>query len=109
MSPRGGTGSLPICAHRTRSPGDRMSRATLRWALSCFVASSTPRFRPRRHRGVRSMPATRRPLVAVFGSSTLPEGDPDYAEVVRLGAELAARDLAVMTGGYDGAMAAASR
>lgn len=48
-------------------------------------------------------------IVAVFGSSTLQEHDPAYAEVQRLGAELAGRGLAVMTGGYDGAMAAASR
>jgi uncharacterized protein (TIGR00730 family) len=53
--------------------------------------------------------ASRRPVIAVFGSSTLTEDDPAYAEVVELGAALAARDLAVMTGGYDGAMAAASR
>lgn len=51
----------------------------------------------------------RRPVVAVFGSSTLREDEPAYAEVRALGAELARRDLAVMTGGYDGAMAAASR
>ncbi|MBK7369098.1 MAG: LOG family protein [Candidatus Eisenbacteria bacterium] len=51
----------------------------------------------------------RRPVVAVFGSSTLREDEPAYAEVRELGAELAARGLAVMTGGYDGAMAAASR
>lgn len=54
-------------------------------------------------------PTQRRPVVAVFGSSTLKEGDPAYAEIQRLGAELARRDLAVMTGGYGGAMAAASR
>ena len=51
----------------------------------------------------------RRPVVAVFGSSTLREDEPAYAEVRVLGAELATRGLAVMTGGYDGAMAAASR
>lgn len=49
------------------------------------------------------------PVVAVYGSSTLTETDPAYGEVVRLGAALARRDLAVMTGGYGGAMAAASR
>lgn len=48
-------------------------------------------------------------VVAVFGSSTLKENDAAYAEIRALGAELAERGLAVMTGGYDGAMAAASR
>jgi uncharacterized protein (TIGR00730 family) len=51
----------------------------------------------------------RAPVVAVFGSSTLREGDAAYGEIRRLGAELARRGFAVMTGGYDGAMAAASR
>jgi uncharacterized protein (TIGR00730 family) len=51
----------------------------------------------------------RQPIVAVYGSSTLREQDPAYGEIRRLGAELAARGMAVMTGGYDGAMAAASR
>jgi uncharacterized protein (TIGR00730 family) len=50
-----------------------------------------------------------RPVVAVFGSSTLREDDPAYAEVRRLGEALANAGLAVMTGGYGGAMAAASR
>jgi hypothetical protein len=51
----------------------------------------------------------RAPVVAVFGSSTLQELEPAYAEIRQLGAELAGRGLAVMTGGYDGAMAAVSR
>jgi uncharacterized protein (TIGR00730 family) len=51
----------------------------------------------------------RQPVVAVFGSSTLADDSPAYAEVVSLGAELAKAGLAVMTGGYGGAMAAASR
>ncbi len=51
----------------------------------------------------------RPPVVAVFGSSTLREDEPAYAEVRRLGSALAARGMAVMTGGYNGAMAAASR
>lgn len=49
------------------------------------------------------------PVVAVFGSSTMKESDPAYAEVVALGAELARAGLAVMSGGYGGAMAAVSR
>ncbi len=51
----------------------------------------------------------RPPVVAVFGSSTLVESDPEFAEIHQLGAALAARGFAVMTGGYGGAMAAASR
>jgi hypothetical protein len=51
----------------------------------------------------------RQPVVAVYGSSTLEENTPAYAEVVSLGAELARCGCAVMTGGYGGAMAAASR
>lgn len=50
-----------------------------------------------------------RRTVAVFGSSTLKEHDPAFADIRRLGEELARRDLAVMTGGYQGAMAAASQ
>ena len=51
----------------------------------------------------------RPPVVAVYGSSTLAESDPAYGQVRQLGAELAARNFSVMTGGYGGAMAAASR
>jgi len=51
----------------------------------------------------------RQPIVAVFGSSTLREDEPAFEEVRALGAELARQGLAVMTGGYGGAMAAASR
>jgi uncharacterized protein (TIGR00730 family) len=51
----------------------------------------------------------RAPVVAVFGSSTLRESDPAYAAIQHLGGELARAGYSVMTGGYDGAMAAASR
>lgn len=51
----------------------------------------------------------RQPVVAIYGSSTMKEDEPAYAEVMSLGAELAKAGLAVMTGGYGGAMAAASR
>jgi uncharacterized protein (TIGR00730 family) len=51
----------------------------------------------------------RPPVVAVFGSSTLTASDPAYAEIRDLGAQLARRGFAVMTGGYGGAMEAASR
>lgn len=53
-------------------------------------------------------PPSTPPVVAVFGSSTLAESDPHYAHVRELGRELARHGLAVMTGGYHGAMAAAS-
>ena len=54
-------------------------------------------------------PSGRQSVVAVFGSSTIQADDPAYREVQDLGAELAAVGLAVMTGGYGGAMEAASR
>lgn len=54
-------------------------------------------------------PNNGQPVVAVFGSSTMKEDEPAYAEVVALGAELAKAGLAVMSGGYGGAMAAVSR
>jgi uncharacterized protein (TIGR00730 family) len=47
--------------------------------------------------------------VAVFGSSTVREPDPAWNEARTLGEELARRGVATMTGGYGGAMAAASR
>jgi uncharacterized protein (TIGR00730 family) len=48
-------------------------------------------------------------VVAVFGSSTIRADEPAYREVQSLGAELAGAGLSVMTGGYGGAMEAASR
>lgn len=53
-------------------------------------------------------PESRRPLIAVFGSSTMQPHEPAYDDARRLGAELARHGAAVMTGGYDGAMAAVS-
>jgi uncharacterized protein (TIGR00730 family) len=49
------------------------------------------------------------PRIAVYGSSTLEEGEPGYRLARELGAELARLGATVMTGGYDGVMAAASR
>jgi len=49
------------------------------------------------------------PVVAVYGSSTMSESDPAWAAVEQLGAGLARAGLAVMSGGYNGAMAAVSR
>jgi len=54
-------------------------------------------------------PTHRRPIVAVFGSSTVREQDPHWRQARDLGAALARLGLATMTGGYGGAMAAASR
>lgn len=51
----------------------------------------------------------RRPLVAVFGSSTIRESDPEFREAEELGRRLAAAGADVITGGYGGAMAACSR
>ena len=52
---------------------------------------------------------TRRPLVAVFGSSTIREPDPVYREAEELGRLLARAGADVITGGYGGAMEACSR
>jgi uncharacterized protein (TIGR00730 family) len=48
-------------------------------------------------------------IASVFGSARLNEEDPEYGEARRLGALLSARGWTVVTGGYDGAMAAVSR
>lgn len=50
-----------------------------------------------------------RPRIAVFGSSTVREGDPAYALAYDLGRELALAGAEVMTGGYNGTMEACSR
>jgi len=47
--------------------------------------------------------------VAVFGSSTVRETDAGWREARELGAALARRGVATMSGGYGGAMAAVSR
>ena len=56
-----------------------------------------------------STPTHRQPVVAVFGSSIVREGEPSWRDAHELGGHLARRGLATMTGGYDGAMAATSR
>lgn len=53
-------------------------------------------------------PQPQPPVIAVFGSSTVQPHEPAYQEARRLGALLAGRGAWVMTGGYDGAMAACS-
>ena len=52
---------------------------------------------------------TARPLIAVFGSSTIAPGSPPYQEALELGGRLARAGADVMTGGYAGAMEACSR
>ena len=49
------------------------------------------------------------PLVAVFGSSEPPPGDPLYELARRVGALLAGAGYGVLTGGYGGVMEGASR
>jgi uncharacterized protein (TIGR00730 family) len=53
--------------------------------------------------------AGRRPLIAVFGSSTIAEDGERYREAEELGRLLAEGGADVVTGGYGGAMAACSR
>ena len=53
--------------------------------------------------------SAQRPVIAVYGSSTLRETDPCWRLAFDLGGELARGGAAVMTGGYGGAMAAISR
>jgi hypothetical protein len=52
---------------------------------------------------------TERPLIAVFGSSTVCDSDPPYRLAYQLGRELARSGAGVMTGGYGGTMEACSR
>lgn len=53
--------------------------------------------------------SSERPLIAVFGSSTVRESDPGWRLAYDLGRELGTGGADVMTGGYGGAMAACSR
>jgi len=51
----------------------------------------------------------RRPLIAVYGSSTTREGQPAYDLALTLGRQLGEMGADVMTGGYSGVMEACSR
>jgi hypothetical protein len=53
-------------------------------------------------------PPITRPIVAVFGSSTLTREEPAWAVAAELGERLARAGFAVMNGGYAGAMEAVS-
>ena len=50
-----------------------------------------------------------RPVIAVFGSSTVQPGDAVYDLALRLGKEVAGAGADLMTGGYGGTMEACSR
>ena len=56
-----------------------------------------------------AMGASARPLIAVYGSSTVRPGSPAYELAHALGREIARAGAGVMTGGYHGAMEACSR
>jgi uncharacterized protein (TIGR00730 family) len=53
--------------------------------------------------------ATQERIVTIFGGSKCREGDPEYAQALRVGALLADSGFTVCTGGYAGVMEAASR
>ena len=50
----------------------------------------------------------RSPVIAVYGSSTVRDGDPAWLRARELGRELARAGATVMTGGYGGIMEACS-
>ena len=62
----------------------------------------------RSHRFTRYEPPSGRPIVAVFGSSTLVRSDPGWAHAEELGERLGAAGFTIMNGGYAGAMEAVS-
>ena len=55
------------------------------------------------------MSETEERIVTIFGGSKCREGDPEYAQALRVGALLADSGFTVCTGGYAGVMEAASR
>jgi uncharacterized protein (TIGR00730 family) len=70
----------------------------------------------RKHRGTDPVRSARRAAegavparVAVFGGAWIREDEPEYGEIRRLGGWLAHRQTHLVSGGYQGAMAAASR
>src|SRR6266849_3274204 len=48
-------------------------------------------------------------IVTIFGGAKCREGDPEYAQAIRVGALLAESGFTICTGGYAGIMEAASR
>ena len=59
--------------------------------------------------GARPPSPTSKPVIAVFGSSTIAPSDPGWAVAEELGERLARAGYAVMNGGYGGAMEAVSQ
>ena len=55
------------------------------------------------------MKETAEPIITIFGGSKCREGDPEYAQALRVGALLADSGFTICTGGYAGVMEAASR
>ena len=55
------------------------------------------------------MSETQARIVTIFGGSKCREGDPEYAQALRVGALLADSGFTICTGGYAGVMEAASR
>src|SRR6185369_3009507 len=52
---------------------------------------------------------TNEKIITIFGGSKCREGDPEYAEALRVGEMLAEAGFTICTGGYAGVMEAASR
>src|SRR5260221_10571125 len=57
----------------------------------------------------RKLSETPERIVTIFGGSKCREGDPEYAQALRVGALLADSGFTICTGGYAGVMEAASR
>ena len=55
------------------------------------------------------MKETQERIVTIFGGSKCREGDPEYAQALRVGGLLADSGFTICTGGYAGVMEAASR
>lgn len=55
------------------------------------------------------MSASSERIVTIFGGSKCREGDPEYAQALRVGKLLADSGFTICTGGYSGVMEAASR
>src|SRR5262245_20481605 len=77
--------------------------------MAWLARGSGPRVREARpSHSPRISTVNARPLLAVFGSSTIQPGDAAYALALELGREAARAGADVMTGGYSGAMEACS-
>jgi len=61
------------------------------------------------HTQVTKLSETQGRIITIFGGSKCREGDPEYAQALRVGALLADSGFTICTGGYAGVMEAASR